>query len=322
MNKNGINKNTKRIKLISAFSSIIGGNLMRKQKIYIDVTEVKKKLDYIKSKYTYSFEVLDNNNLINQLHKFYKEIKNTQRISFKTKYHIKNEDLIKITNEGKEYGINLRKIRSEYSKVVNGTLPSSSTLRRYLIKNLKYKFKKEGLTHHKSLEISNLYQTHYYIKNLEEFMQKEYLLVFIDESSFCDKHLSKKIWTSDKYPSKVINNGRTESASLLLAITNNLIIEKQFVDTRVNSEIFYNYIVQTINSLKCIDETKDYLDKKNVLFIFDNAKIHLSKGNRKKFCDLPCKFLTLPTYFPKANPVELVFGALKKRVYRKVFSNM
>lgn len=322
MTKRESNKVKKNIKFINIYSSIVGGNSMRKNKEHINLLEVRKKIKNIITRYDFTKETSNVNQLLLQLHQYYKNKRTEVKKSLKKYYHLDDKLLINIINNGKEVGISMLKIRTMYYKLTKERVPSISTFRLHVLKTLGFKHKKEALFHIKSHDDSNFYQTNYYLNILDELVTKKFLIVYVDESSFCSRDLSKKVWTSKKYPHKIFNNGRTKSFSLLLAITSDFVINYKFVDTKVASAKFCEFIEETVISLKSLQKYKDYTHTNSIAFVFDNAKIHLSKVNQKKFKDLPYKFLTLPTYFSRGNPVELVFGYLKRAIYRSVLNTM
>lgn len=60
------------------------------------------------------------------------------------------------------------------------------------------------------------------------------------------------------------------------------------------------------------------MDIKRLLFIFDNAPYHISDTTSDFIKGSGITALTLPTYHPEFNPVELGINFLKSKVFARV----
>jgi transposase len=61
--------------------------------------------------------------------------------------------------------------------------------------------------------------------------------------------------------------------------------------------------------------------KKNLIFIFDNARIHTTEEMRTFFSHRGLQAVTLPQYSPELNPIEKAFGIIKTKLTRSNLIN-
>lgn len=97
---------------------------------------------------------------------------------------------------------------------------------------------------------------------------------------------------------------------MISAITHNRIIANQIVEGSVDSVLFENFIYQTLLSIR---NDKATATKEVVLFM-DNAVIHKHSAVLETARKLKVNVLFNAEYSPWLNPVEQLFGYMKKRL--------
>ena len=92
--------------------------------------------------------------------------------------------------------------------------------------------------------------------------------------------------------------------SLLMGITSEKVIHHKIYTKTINSDDFNNFIKEIIK----------LLEEKGKIFIFDNCSIHKKKEMLKMIEDEGHYYMFIPPYSPNLNPIENVFGILKKMI--------
>ena len=98
--------------------------------------------------------------------------------------------------------------------------------------------------------------------------------------------------------------------SLLSAISQDQVIATQILEGGVDSTVFENFVYRTLYSVRTSALTRD----KDVLLFMDNAVIHRHSQVLETCKLLKCHVLFNAQYSPWLNPVEQLFGYLKRKV--------
>ena len=64
-----------------------------------------------------------------------------------------------------------------------------------------------------------------------------------------------------------------------------------------------------------------HVDLWSVIWVMDNASIHVSKTAKKKLSEMELQWLTICLYSPSLNPIEKVIGVIKSKCRRKLYNN-
>lgn len=134
-------------------------------------------------------------------------------------------------------------------------------------------------------------------------------LVFFDESHFVSDDLWRKMgWSQKGSAPCAYQQGiwKKQSISLLLAIGWEGVLAFKIVVGGVDASIFGDYMYEA-----------DFKSERNQIFVLDNAPIHRShfmETNIKNYLENNRIILFQSKYCPDLNPIEMVFGFLKRRV--------
>ena len=100
------------------------------------------------------------------------------------------------------------------------------------------------------------------------------------------------------------------SVSFIAAISQHKVISSQVIEGGVDSVVFENYIYQTLWSLRQDPLT---LHKEIILFL-DNAVIHRHASVMETTTKFKVNVLFNAEYSPWLNPIERLFGVLKRSI--------
>lgn len=143
-----------------------------------------------------------------------------------------------------------------------------------------------------------------FIKEIEKVPLKE--MVSIDETSIYINDLPRKGWSLKGNKCIVESPLKLKKKVLLLAISNNKIINYLITEKNINSNIYLDFIKESkIN---------------NKVIICDNVPFHKTKHVVNEI-EKKNKLIFIPPYSPEYNPIEMVFSQIKRNL-RFRFSKM
>ena len=102
---------------------------------------------------------------------------------------------------------------------------------------------------------------------------------------------------------------KTPNCYCCMAISHSEVLFYKKKETAYDGESFRNFL----NELIEIIQSRGF---KNVILVMDNSPVHQEKFI-KQLCDGKVDYMFLPPYSPNLNPIENVFGIIKK--YKKKF---
>lgn len=131
-------------------------------------------------------------------------------------------------------------------------------------------------------------------------------IICIDESCFMSNDSKRYGWSL--IGSRLYNFSKSNPTkyNLLMAITQNGILDYEIYDQNINGEIFFNFI-----------KNKILPRAENKFILMDNIGFHKSKKLLQLIKDNNSKPLFIPPYSPQFNSIEYVFNILKTK-YRQL----
>jgi len=307
---------------VQIFSPIIYARKLIKSKKMIDLSQIEIQKHLLEEHVQKKENIKILPNMVLEMDKFYKEFKKREKHSGKTKIFFDKELILKILNENEYYCPSLKEIKQEYQKIRKNHKFSITSLRRYLRNTLKLRFKKAILINSrlKREEYTLCYKI--YIRKLLLIMKQKHLIIFIDECSFGEKSLTKKIWCNDRINNFKYNYGRIGSVSIMGAITNNKILHLSF-NKGINYAIdYYGFLEDLKKKIKDDPVTKKLYNNNQITIILDNARIHTAKSIRTDIKDFKFNYLYMVPYSPMLNPIELLWSHFKRIRSKTIFKNM
>ena len=98
--------------------------------------------------------------------------------------------------------------------------------------------------------------------------------------------------------------------SLLAAISQERVVSTQLIEGGVDSSVFENFMYHTLRAVRTNPATAE----KTVLVFLDNAVIHRHSTVLKSLRKMKVHVMFNAEYSPHLNPVEQLFGLLKRRI--------
>lgn len=270
----------------------------------------------------YISQIIDNinNGISNNINK--KSIKITDEIynnfmKLKPIHKTLNEKELLIDSIIKENtynsNISLRKIKDIYIHKTNQRI-SLSTLSHILRYSLKYKYLKTTVKPEILTNTKYQRKAFFLIRLIYQIISKGMVLVFIDESKIQLKNSNFRKWRN-KNDSFNYGSNKQEKINLILAVSKDKVIHYELNKKNINTDIFENFLIKTLNKLE--NEEKE----KTVLFM-DNARPHKSKKIIKFIKENKLKVITNIPYESSFNSVELSFRFIKNLIYKKLYNSI
>ena len=98
--------------------------------------------------------------------------------------------------------------------------------------------------------------------------------------------------------------------SLIAAVSQDKVISTQLIEGGVDSSIFENFIYHTLRAVR----TNPCTAEKTVMLFMDNAVIHRHSAVLKTLRRMKVNVLFNAEYSPWLNPIEQLFGLLKRKL--------
>jgi transposase len=142
-----------------------------------------------------------------------------------------------------------------------------------------------------------------FLKRLYKYTQEVRDIVFIDETGF-----EPSAWRTHGWANKGqrvfgdIPSGKRPRTSLLGGYLNNKLIAPMLFKGTCDADLFNEWLkVFLLPTLK-----------KGSIIVLDNASIHKSQKTIELAQEAECKLLFLPPYSPHLNPIEKLWGNIKR----------
>ena len=203
--------------------------------------------------------------------------------------------------------ITIKKIRAHIMKEWSADL-SWHKVREYLRKTKRLSFKK-GWTRRVDLDRNRLsYLRILYSIRLTKQLNKDILIINIDEVNFSPEVLNWRSWLKTGINWEIFSQKYSGAISAIWAITSKGDYISAALNLRLNSSSFIEFLKilrQWINQHYKIDEDR-------VLILLDNWPIHRSKISKEYMNTTGNRYMFIPHYTPSLAPIELVFAKMKR----------
>lgn len=232
---------------------------------------------------------------------------------------INKEIILKIIDSNPNKNISIKFIREEYSKL-NGSAPFGiTTLRIFMRNKLGFRYRKSQFKSSRREENRNTIMSHIFYKKMLDLLSRNAYLIYIDESSFNDNRSYYKSWYCPEKSSSKTDTGRFLSTTIIMAISEDGIelCHKSF-KTNKHTE-FISFLKELNQKINDKVNEMDMIEKRSIVYCFDNATIHIHPNVLKFIEDNNLEVVTGIPYTPEINPIEFVFGDMKKLHYKRVF---
>jgi transposase len=113
-----------------------------------------------------------------------------------------------------------------------------------------------------------------------------------------------------------INELKIKNTSLLMALSVFGIINYNTTLESIDTNIYFNFIDDTIKKLKKINPTTIFI------FIFDNVSFHKDNRIYDLIINNGYKIYYIPPYSPNLNPIENTFGILKNEINNDILNDI
>lgn len=177
---------------------------------------------------------------------------------------------------------------------------SVSYIYNYITKTLKYSYKKvNNKYYNKSVRILKQKQRQF-LKNIKNININK--IICIDETYFHSNNSKNYGWS--KIGQRIIHYKKTNPIkySVLMGISNKRIINYKIYSSNINTDLFYEYMVDLNNRFN------------DHYFLMDNVSFHKSKRIKNIFNNSTNSLLFIPPYSPQFNPIEEAFSQLKRNI--------
>ena len=180
----------------------------------------------------------------------------------------------------------------------------------YLTKTLKYSYKCNNYKAQYSFEPEQDIVKYKVCKTLLGYLEQDKHMIYIDESGFgLDIHAEYSYARRGFRPYR-IGQPKSKRLNLIMGITNQNVFAYQIRKGAHNEHSFISFLLDITR--KAYELGPDYVS--NVVLFLDNARFHRSTLVRKLMNLLPFPILFNAPCWCELNPIEMVFGIVKRRI--------
>jgi hypothetical protein len=304
------------------FSTIIAAKKLKKNKDKEMIKNEKLELEnLIRGKYN----MHQSNNSDFFISK-YKEFQDNQSIEKKLKLRRRiffNDNILyEILENNNEEISTLKSIKNKYQMKYPDTKFSLSTLSNYVKKDLNFSFRKPDINKNPNTSDLIKNQIDVFMAKLNRIIKEKKIIISLDESSITNQYFRKKLWIKKKSKRKLKVPPRIKSLSVMMAISSKKVLHHRLTKKTFNGNEFIEFLTELENKLKKKKYWLGLLKEKKVLLLLDNAKIHTCQKVRRYLRGSSFSVLFLPPYQPQFQPVEIVWGKIKKELSKYFYYSM
>ncbi len=195
---------------------------------------------------------------------------------------------------------------------------SYSKVRSYLTKELKYSYKRNAYKPACAFGPNQAITKFKVCRLLLAYMHEGRSVIFIDEAGFAvGMHAEYSYAQRGQRPFR-IRRTRSKLLNLIMGVTSERVFCYQVRKGLNNEHSFLSFLIELYRKLQQLGP--DHLSK-TVLFL-DNASFHKSALSMKFLKLLPFPVLFNAPGSPELNPIELVFGEIKRRLKKAPSVNL
>lgn len=284
--------------------------------------KIIKDIKYIKQITSKNTRILNMDSFENKLKDFYLKYLESNKYRCRRKIRLQKSTIKQILNNNKGKAMTLKQIREAYISITKENGFSISSLRRQMLKEMGFQYTTTLIKNKKINTLQNHIMLLLYLQKIARDLSNNSTLFFLDETNIKENKNSSKLWIDKSNCDIVYNNGRTESYSIIGSISSCGINHFKVLKEPTTSETFVKFINELEIKLKNDQLMSKCLKEGNVIVITDNAKPHTSAYVRRHLKKSQMKVLYLPTYQSTLNPIEYVWGIIKKKTNKEVHCNM
>ena len=265
-----------------------------------DINIIKKEIQKIKE----SDELNNINKVISVLKIYSDRIKDLIEVKQKNS-EMANKIKEIIDNYDGEKRITLKMISMEYFRKFSKSI-SKMTISRILRNNLNMRFRKTILKNPKLSENNYILMNFIFLKIICRCLNLGFNIIYIDETGFSLNNTNLRIWR--KANEEICDGPKIDTKqkiNLIMAMDKNQIIYGQY---------YYNETIATDEFVNFLEELLKRLseeEKKNSVFVLDNAKYHTTDKIKKFVRENQLKFLFNIPYKSQYNCIEYAFHLMK-----------
>lgn len=188
----------------------------------------------------------------------------------------------------------------------------------YLTKVLQYSYKRNRYKGKAACESGQPIVKHKVCMALLGFMQHGKNIIYLDESGFgLDTH-AEYGYARRGMRSFRVGNLKSQRLNLIMAITNKNVFAYQIRKGSHNEHSFISFILDITRKLYEVDSHQI----SNTVLFLDNARFHRSTLAMKLLRLLPFTTIFNAPFWSELNPIEMVFGIIKRRIKAIQYMNM
>jgi len=198
-----------------------------------------------------------------------------------------------------------------------GRLLPYNRIYRYLKKELVYSYKRNTYAAPRAFDPGQKIVRYKVSKELVDCYAQGKTLIFIDETGSDLTICAEQSWSKRGEKPYRTRPSRSQRLNIIMAITCDKVLAFQAIMGQMNENVFIDFMLKVCRKLNADDS----LAKDHYTFYMDNHPSHCSNISLKILKILGFKILFSPVAYYQLNPIELLFGFIKRQLKTKLYSD-
>lgn len=294
------------------FSCIIENKHMSNKNVSFTEKDIRELIDFFSYEKELKCEIKD------KITSFMNTVSNNKPSSLKRKITFNDLFLIDLI-ESSNNGYTIKEISELYRKKFPEQKFHNNTLKNYLKTVLRFRFISPNTVNLKEIDETSDKMNIIFGKELKRIIDDNHMICYLDESSFKEQGMRKRMWIRRSHKSSVIYPPRYESLSVIGAFSSEGLIHYRIKTGSYNKLDVIEFFRDLENVFTANIQHMKLLRKKKITIILDNSRTHFNKLSRKVLKNMSLNFFFQPPYSPSNNVSEYAWGIVKNKKRRMVF---
>ena len=191
-------------------------------------------------------------------------------------------------------------------------VPSTTTIRNWMRKDLSLSFKKVNLRFKSTWTSEDLVIKLKFLWIFKNFIDKNFWILYIDEFNIRNKSIKSYNWWLRGKSEYWFYNKKSAKFNCIIAVCTQGPVHIHIWEESIDAAKFASFLKETLDKLGITDDGAN----PDTVLIFDNAPIHTAKLVEKAISETKCWAITLPPYTPEWNDSEIVINIIKRKIDR------
>ena len=196
-------------------------------------------------------------------------------------------------------------------------IPSLTTIRNWMKTHLKLAFKKVNLRFKAKWSTADLIVKLKYLWIFRSLKDRGCNIVYIDEFNISSTSIKTYNWSVRGCQDYWFADKKSNKLNCIIAVSADGPVDIFIQEDSIKAENFSSFVEGIVQKLRSSENDAD----SEIVLVYDNASIHISKLVQKTIDRIRWAVVTLPPYTPEWNDSEVVINIIKRKLDSDIKQN-